>query len=622
MLIKSENRSTAACTLLRSAVLFILILGAVIWLWTSLIAIASFALRYPAWDQYRSYVIYLTHSFPSDALQAENGHRTIIPNLVRLAEIQWLAASQVAQVLVGCASALLALTLIIVTIVRERNVAAVARAAACLLAVIAFFWLGNARILIHGTEMLNVYFVMLFCVVAILAVSKSRGPRPVLWMCVAGIFCMAATFSIGAGMASFPTVLLLGLVLRISWRYLSIPVALLAITLWIYLAALPGGDGVRSVLVLDPAANATVFLRWLSAPWVTASLGYVPSIESWAHASTLMAKAGLIVIAILSWIASPFGNDWMMREGLMIGIVGILAYIVIFIHASRQHASLSNTRLLGLGLATFVLGVAGIICLARLDYFTANPDQIFADRYLPWSCLFWLGLGLYATATAADSIRRHWHTPAIALGVGLVWLVFSQSNSHGWMAIVHRHNQQSAIAAQLGIWDPERFSDSDASHEDILTTLALFKQGHLSMFAEPGFGLVEHGWHAPAQLPATLAGSSAHIVRQFDDTLGQRHVADFEGWMPNVPSLSRDTVLVVVDARGDMRGLAKFSFLGANDKWFKYRVVRKRGFDGYALAPRAGEQFRVLALDATSTQVIAVATLEIPEPVAPSSPSE
>ena len=617
VLIKSGSCTIVARTLLRSAVLFMLVLGALIWLWTSLVAIASFALRYPAWDQYRSYVIYLTHSFPSDALQAENGHRTIIPNLVRLAEIQWLAASQVAQILVGCASALLALTLIIVTVVRDKKVDAVARAAACLLAVIAFFWLGNARILIHGTEMLNVYFVMLFCMIAILAVSKSRGPRPVFWMGIAGICCMAATFSIGAGMASFPTVLLIGLVLRISWRYLSIPVVLLAITLWIYLAALPGGDSVRSVLVLDPAANGAVFLRWLSAPWVTASLGYAPSVDSWAQASTFAAKAGQIAIAILSWMALPFGNDWMMREGLMVGIVGIFVYFFILVHALRQNASLNSVCVLALGLATFVLGVAAIICLARLGYFTVNPGQIFADRYLPWSCLFWLGLGLYAIGT--DSHHRNWHTPSIAMSVGLIWLVFSPSNSHGWMTIVHRQNQQSAIAAQLGIWDPERISSTDASNEDILATLALFKQRHLSMFAEAGFGIVERGWHAPPQLPATLAESYAHVVRVFDDTLGHRKVADFEGWMPSIHGLSHRTVLVVVDEQGDMCGLAKFSFIGTNDKWSRFSMARQRGFDGYVLAPRAGEQLRVLALDTTATKVIAATILEIPTATSSSS---
>ncbi len=611
MLNTAESRTKAVRVLFGSAVVFLFALGAIVWLWTSVVAVANFALRYPAWDQYRSYVLYLTNSFPINAIQPENGHSTILPNLIRLAEIQWFSASQSVQIGVGCAAALIALTLIVVTILREKNISPVAQAATSLLAVIAFFWLGNARMLFHGNELLHVYFVVLFCVIAILAVCNSRKNRPTFWMLVASIFCAAATFSFGTGMASFAAVLSIGLILRLRWRYLAIPGTVLMATLYIYLVVLPGNSGVRQVVFFDPIANSAIFLRWLSAPWVTAWLGNSIPISSWTQKLPIISGIGEVVSDIFSWTTSSFGGDVQMRYGLLVGILGIIGYITIFTHACRHHLFLSRTQVLALGLSTFVLGAAAIICLARIGLFAASPGQIFADRYLPWSCLFWLGLGMHAAATNSNCHR--WHTPAIAILTGIVWTIFSPSNSSGWMAVVHKNNQQSAVAAQLGIWDPDRFPDDDsASRENTLTTLALLKKKNLSMFAEPAFHIAEEGWHAPAQIPTDLLGSSAHVVRQFEDVPKKRIIADIEGYLPLPHGLKQDIVLVVVNGYGDFRGLAKFGFTGAHEKWGNYRLARMRGFDGYALDPQSGERLHVLALDAMSKQVIAVTSLEIP----------
>jgi len=592
--------------------------GAIIWLWKSLVAITNFALRYPAWDQYRSYVIYLTRSFPDNAIQAENGHRTILPNLLRLADIRWFAASQTFQIVIGGAAAVIALVLIISTIIREKSVSVIARAASCLLTVIALFWLGNARMLFHGNEMAHVYFVTLFCVIALLAANKARNDHPSRWMSIASIFCLLATFSFGTGIASFATVLLLGVVLRIRWRHLLIPASLLLVTLWAYLIGLPGQSGVSGVLALDPSTSGAIFLQWLSAPWMTTWLGGSTSIGS----STPTQDVSQWIIATTNWLLSSLGTDWAMRNSLMIGIIGITAYLAMLAHAFFRHATLSKTRVLALGLSTFILGVAATICLARLNGFILSPGQIFADRYLPWSCLFWLGLGLYAASPAISTTHR-WHTPAVFAGTCLVWLSFSPTNTTGWMALVHKSNQQSAVAAQLGIWDPDRFPDDDsASRENVLTTLALFKQRRLSMFSEPAFGIVENEWHTPEILPTELTGSSAHVIRQFEETLGKRQVADFEGWLPHIHGLSPNTILAVVDNQGNFRGLAKFSFASPYDKRGKYKPIRMRGFSGYVLDTRSGEHLKVLAWDAASAQVLAVVSLEIPEVTPSARPGE
>jgi hypothetical protein len=101
-------------------------------------------------------------------------------------------------------------------------------------------------------------------------------------------------------------------------------------------------------------------------------------------------------------------------------------------------------------------------------------------------------------------------------------------------------------------------------------------------------------------------------VREFDDPLPGRHVADFEGWMPRIEGRPRDPLLVVVDADGVLRGLAKTSFIGMNRNSLRLNVPQQRGFDGYVVDPRPGETLSLLVLDASGTRALAAIALSIP----------
>jgi hypothetical protein len=609
----TADRSPPRHAAMRAAVIAMLAASALLLLWTSLIAIANFAFRYPAFDQFRMYGVYLGLPFPANAIQSESGHRPILPTLVRLAEMRWLASHQVTQVTIGVVAALLALILIVATILREKSLPAISRTAACVLAVIALFWLGNARMLMHGNELLHTYFVVLFTVSAVIAVDAARRRQPLLGMSIAGVCCLAATFSFGTGMASFGAVLLLGACLRMRWRELAIPAALLFVTLAIYLLILPGNDGVRGTLLFDPLGNLVVLARWLSSPWMRAWLGQAdPPIEPWLQSTLSISSSGRMLVASARLIAVPFGADSAMRESVALGGAGLCAFVILLIHAVRHGASLNATRALALGLATFAFGSAVIVCFARLQLFEVSPGQIFADRYLPWSCLFWFGLALYA-ASAEGSSR--WRTTAFACATALTLLIFlpTQRALAGWSAAVYRHVQLSAVAAQLGVWDPEQFNYAPAStDEEVRAGLDLLRQRHLSMFSEPAFGMVERSWRAPTHVAPTPAGASTHVVREFTDAQSHRHIAEFEGWMPRIHGIARNPVLVVVDERGALRGLAKLSFIGPGKEPLRFNIARKRGFSGYVLDAEAGEQLSVLVLDASHTNVLATMPLRLP----------
>ncbi len=599
----------------QAPLVLVFVLAASAYLLTSLVAIANFALRYPAFDQFRLYRYYLGLPFPDNAIQLENGHRPILPALVRLADIRWFDAHQSLQVACGIVAALLALLLVVIAIVRERATPAVARSGACALAVLALFWLGDARMLMHGNESVHVYFVVLFCVTAILALDASRRQWPLPWMLTACFACVAATFSFGTGMASFACVLVLGLVLRLRARALAAAGVLFMLTATVYLTALPGDTGVRNSLHFDPLANLLVLMRWLAAPWMHAWLGNgEPPLSESMQAALMQTTIGRPLVASARWMDSLFGVDGPMTWSALIGGGGVIAYACTLLHAWRTGRASGSMRVLGLGLATFALGAAAIVCLARLQAFAQAPGEVFADRYLPWSCLFWLGLALYALAGVRSTGGGR--TLALAVPIALVLLAFAPSHRAfgGWSAAVYRRIQQSAVAAQLGIWDAERFPDGpDASRADVLDTLALLRVHRLAMFAEPAFALLKpDAWHAPVERPAAIGDSVARVVREFDDPLSGQRIAALEGWMPRIEGRPADPVLVVVDAAGSLRGLAKTSFIGMNRNALRLNIPQQRGFDGYILDPRPGETLSLLVLDEAGTHALAGIALQIP----------
>jgi len=588
-------------------------IGALAWLWLSLVAIANYSFRYPAFDQLRMYALYLSLPFPQDAIQLDNGHRPIVPTLLRLAEIRWMHANQLLQITVGCAAAVLSLVMIVMTIAREKSVPAFVRAACCLVATIALFWLGNGRMLMHGNEAIQVYVVVLFTVLAILAMLRAHSHGGWMWPLMAGVCCTVATFSFGNGIASFVSVFAIALVLLTRWKTLALPVAFLCGVLALYLLALPSGGQARQSLSFEPLSSAGLLLRWLSAPWMRAWLGYGdPSVEPSLRAAVASSGTiGSMLVSTARSFGTLLGNDWQALESIIVGLAGIATYVATVVHAVVRRATISRGRLLAIGLSTFALTTGALICVARLRAFANTPSDAYADRYLPWSCLFWAGLALYAGLGAFVRSRAAGFCVAV-VGVSLVFLP-SDRVLATWSAIVSRNIQQSAVAAQLGIWDPERFPDGpDAQRPIVLESLDRLKAAHLSMFAEPAFALVEKGWQPTGVASEPVSGAQSTMVRQFHDTLGRREVAAFDGVVPADLDLAGDTVLVVVDASRRLRGIGKFSFIERNASSSRWTIARLHGFDGYVLDPQPGELLQIHLLEPTDLSDLGFIPLQMP----------
>lgn len=597
----------------RGLVALFLLAVAMLWFWSSLATVATFALRYPAFDQYRLYSIYLGLPFPANAVQLENGHRPILPALLRLAEVHWLDANQILQVIVGLAAAITSLVLLVRAIARERSILDITSAASIIFVVLALFWLGNARVLIHGDESVQMYLVVLCVVLAILTIGRTRTRPSAKATALTCASCVGAAFTFGTGMASFGAATFLGAIAR--WRagaFAALAVAFIA-TSSLYLLGLPGGAGIRHTLLLAPRENFAILLRWLSAPWMCAWLGHGdPLLAGWWRDDPSSGSLAHIALESARSISAIFGDQAAMQEGLLIGTFGATAFVVAALDAWRHRARLSSVRFTAIGLSTFALGAAVIICVARLDAFRQFPGEVFADRYLPWSSLFWLGLALYAL----DSVPRkasYELGAAFAAIAAVILFLPSQSSQAGWSATVFRDVQQSAAAAQLGVWDPEVLPDDRSSHRDsTLRSLGLLRERGLAMFAEPEFKLMEADRRFLSASPSDLSGV-AHVTRVFHDSWGNRDVAAFEGLLPKNSGQSSWMLLAVIDADGALRGLAKQSFITYAAHSLRLTIPKTlRGFGGYVTAPRPGEKLTILALDPDSLRVAATVPLLIP----------
>ncbi len=588
----------------RIAVPLLLSAMAALWLLGALATMANFALRYPAFDQYRLYGHYLGMDFPASALQLENGHRPILPALVRIADIESGLPGQWLQTLVALALALGTLATVAGLAWRARR-SATAAATMTLLATLALFWLGQARMMIHGYEMVHVHLISLGVVLAVVAVQRAGRGQPVWYMALAGVLALAATFSFGPGLACFVAVFVLAALKRLPPRSFVLPGLLFVLALLAYLGALPGEAGVRDSLLLRPMDNLKAGLQWLASPFFHAWLGFADTgMLAWNPGGRPEEK---LLLDSAASLAGWLGPDWKARAGIAIGLAGAGGWTALLVRAWRRPEGVGDIDALALGLSSFGLAVGAIIALARLAYFDLHPGQLMADRYLPWPVLFWLGLALALADRAAVATRPLPRAagPVLAIALFLV-LLPSHRGQVGWSAAVHRMNQQSAVAAQLGLWDPERFpSGQDASRHDVERTLALLRERRLSMFAEPGYALWSRGWHAADADGAPLDGAQARVVRRFHDDAGDRAVAAFEGWLPDDAALPRHPVLVVVDARGVLRGLAKPSHFGPGRSPRRFGVPAKRGFDGYVVEARADAALRLLVLDPDTLRVLA-----------------
>lgn len=581
-----------------------------------LLTILDSGWRDPYADQWRMYPFYLELPFPDSVLQLENGHRPILPGLVRVAELHWLGGSQILQLAVGALAALATVLLLAWIAVADRSLTPTRRWLAVAASAAALFWLGNGRFLLHGNESVHGY-LLTFCATAALALVLRPGrtgrlpvpaPTPAvtrpgtetrlrrlrarviddepLPLFAACLLAMAAAFCFGPGIASFGAV---ALVLVLDRRYRALPMlgCVLALTLLLYFL-LPDADGIGRVLHIEPLANLGLAAAWLASMWAH----LLQALHDPEAARALPGWLAAATAPVARAYQANLGSLWL-RHGpaMAIGLAAI-GYIVVVTLISLRAGQIGLLRRCGLALSWFAIAVAGLVALSRLEYFQAHPDQVLAQRYLPWSSLFWLGVLLTALATPARS-RLVRVAPMIAVVVMIAGMLASTPAYRSWgqrvqdgLALQAAGIAVGSLAQDQPLWETRM--------DEVVQVRPMLERQRKAMFAWPEMELAR----APAPPQISERSNALMLTAELVDNRfgGQALALSAHATEPSSVQ-PRARRLLVTDADGRALGL----LVRQRDR----RGVRYAGYAWPGVEAEAIATGRLLAISASGIACLA-----------------
>ena len=518
------------------------IAGAAVCLVYALVAAGGMLLlspRVPYADPWRFYAHLLTTAWPTNVLTVDNGHAEILPNLLRLLELEAFGGGQWLQILVGLL--LLAGCGLLWAAARPepdgQPGSTTARTGWLLCGAVMLLWFGNGRTLAHANESVHAYLVIACLLGGLLLVARPGSAR----LALALLLGLVGTLSFGTGAAVFGALLIMLCLRRAHWRELLAWLVATVLALACYFA-LPRTGGGAGALAFEPAWQANVLLRWLAAP-------YLYALGPFADASLqdkLPAMAGAVSAPFARLSLQLFGDA---RQAvwpeLGLGLAGALWLAIASLCAWRKPCGWPQPERLALAVSGFAVGCGLLVAIARADYFRDYPTQIYSGRYLVWSSLFWGGL--LAATTLRLAARGNRRTAlGLPLAAGLLLLP-----STFWMLLPARHAQAIAERDALGVLTG--VLDRTAEHgENVLGEMVaarpVLARRHTAVFAWPQAGLL--GRFAPAQAtPLPVRGMHRVMVDNAFPWPGEQVDFDYAA-DPGSPRL------LLVDRSGRVAGMA------------------------------------------------------------------
>jgi len=539
--------------------------GAQVWrrcAWTVAAAWATFGVgmmlllspRVPYADPWRFLARLSADPFPANVLASDNGHREVLPGLLRLAELEWLHANQWLQIGAGCAIAILVGLMLLR---RVQELSGDQRAAAALALATGLFWLGNGRKLAHGNESVPLFLILALLLAGLQRLARSTDLRGSAMVTVAALL---ATFTFGSGLACFPA-FAVALWLRGAALRAYAPLAGGAV---LALAGVWSSDTSATRFTGSIADRAELWARWIGAP---AQWAFSPALDPAHAARQPFAWLRALVQPLADGAHAEFGPHLAARwPALAFGIAGSLWLVVLTVRCRRRAAN--AVERLALGLAWFGVAVGGLVVVLRVDYFAAHAEQISSQRYVPWSMLVWTGLVLATVARAG----RPWPAllPATAFAVLLapsqVW-----TTRYAWKQ--RDVAERTALAAAVGVLATD-FPLEETVEADLRAALPILRERGAAMFAWPELACLGQ---AIDRIYVHAVPVDAVRVREVDNRLGEPGCE-----VTFTATIGGTSRLLLVDGAAIVRGVAIRRPL--TDEWFG--VVRG-SIDGAAMRAAA-----------------------------------
>jgi hypothetical protein len=517
--------------------------------------VAFFGVDHPLQDQFRLNFRYLTEPFLQAVLALENGHRPVFPGLVRWIELALLGGTQGLQRATSWGAAAFCLAVLVRQAWRDLGgQRALAAAATCALATL-LAWNANARMFIHAYEAQHVWYVLAGLVAAVTIASRD-GRSPGAWM-AAILACAFSTFSFGPGIATFAALFVVAVLSRAGMRACTAIVVAAAAAFIAYTWLLPGSEGVRQQSTHVPIASAALFA---------------------------LARVG----AVFAEIVRP----WLPDDGVRLpiawaaGALGCAGVAASVISRWRNGDRFSRTELHGIGLFAFGVTANVLVAVNRSTYFMDHTTQLFAERYLFWSCAAWAGIALYALSRSVG--MAGWGKRAAMACVVLVSVIAMRSATgwYGWSAQVYRLVELGAIVNRLDLrLDSELRDITDGPVENAWRCARVMRESRTGQFAT----LDGHALGSRLERrDAPLQTASVRVRRLTDSRRPASHVAAVSAVLPPEIAEKHGRRHWLATSGGTIVGAGEFTFHSerkAGD--LTLGASHRDGFEGYVAGDAA-----------------------------------
>jgi hypothetical protein len=444
---------------------------------TTLMTLKDYGIRVLYADQWRIYTDYFNNPFPANVLTLQNGHRPVISGLFFLLDRYLFGARQNFLLTFGAFLAISTAVIIVWPFLKNRFISLLNKSLAVYIIFTAIFWLGNSRVLFHGNESVHAYLVPFLFLMSHHSLlrcqqtpdeTETLPSKEILWSLWACIFSLMALFSFGAGVAAPPTLVMMAFILRLSKTTKVIVMANIFLVAALYFL-MPSAPKVAGVLSSSSPEirGFTNFFSLLGAPLIFLFSGpealFLPRSELFTN--TICPIVGVLGIIILAWRAID--------------------------RFKIENRGIRMETTTALAMSLFSCIVVLLVAVMRSEYFSTHPDQLFANRYLIWTTLFWGSLGLeylnFSRTTRNISIKRI--STVLTVLVSLVFAIVIHSNNHRWLAHIEKwHNitNTAAVGLLIGIHDQQKVpQDLIASADHIFALSDILREEQLNIFSTP-----------------------------------------------------------------------------------------------------------------------------------------
>lgn len=464
------------------------ITAAVLQLAVTTSTLLSSSLIHPLHDQFRLNLRYLTEPFPLSVLLLENGHRPVLPGVARIIELKWLGGWQWIQFFTAWGLAIVCTFVLIRQMYRAWPPLAAAAGSALVITLI--WWNAHARMFIHVYEAVHLFYILGGLIASLCIVNAASARGWPAWWHFSWLACIMAVFSFGPGIATFAALFAAALMRAAPVRVLIVIIAATLVTVAVYVFALPGAEGVR------------------------AASGGIAAGPAVLH---LFARLGAPAHEILRAFSAP--AHFALGAACLAGILVATVLLGLVANTLRGGRPAHQITVLGASLLVFGACANALIAINRTTYFLEHPDQLFADRYLFWASVTWLG----AAMVMLDKVSRSTtfsHLAAAAAGSLAAMALPASVGLSGWSAEVYRHVERVAIGMEVDAATHSQIAAiADAGIPVAIRAVAEMQRAHLAGYQ----GVPSHPFAlqlpVPPEAVPAISLSSSSKSRQFSGQL-------------------------------------------------------------------------------------------------------